>query len=63
MAANHVWQDWLRLMHTAGVGNDTARKLLNAFGLPEQIFQATYNELITVVSAKVASALLSQDRC
>jgi DNA processing protein len=61
MAAKHPWQDWLRLMHTAGVGNDTARKLLLAFGLPEQVFQATYVELSNFVSSKVANALLIQD--
>lgn len=61
MVANYPWQDWLRLMHTAGVGNDTARKLLKTFGLPEQIFQATFAELTTIVTPRVANALLSSD--
>ncbi|HEX5736966.1 MAG TPA: DNA-protecting protein DprA, partial [Hydrogenophaga sp.] len=29
---------WLRLLLTPGVGTDSARKLLAAFGLPEAIF-------------------------
>ena len=29
---------WLRLQLTAGIGNTSARKLLAAFGLPEQVF-------------------------
>jgi DNA processing protein len=29
---------WIRLERTPGVGLETARKLLNAFGLPENIF-------------------------
>ena len=32
---------WLRLTLTPGVGNATARRLLQTFGLPQQIFQQT----------------------
>lgn len=57
------WQqelfDWLRLEQTAGVGPDTARKLLTAFGLPGNIFTRSHDELCQVVSKKVASALLA----
>ena len=30
---------WLRLALTPGVGNDAARRLLAAFGLPQAIFE------------------------
>lgn len=30
---------WLRLLLTPGVGNDTARQLLSAFGLPQTVFE------------------------
>lgn len=50
--------DWLRLMHTRGVGDITAHSLLKAFGLPQQIFNASYSALIRVVSEGVAQALL-----
>ena len=51
------WQDWLRLQQTPGVGAETARKLLAAFGLPAQIFAAGYAALKSVTSEKVATAL------
>ncbi|WP_295761450.1 DNA-processing protein DprA [Undibacterium sp.] len=54
-----AWLDWLRLEQTAGVGLDTARKLLAAFGLPAQIFQASHAALTQVVSERVALALLN----
>ncbi|AZP12190.1 DNA-processing protein DprA [Undibacterium parvum] len=56
-----AWLDWLRLEQTAGVGLDTARKLLAAFGLPAQIFQASHAALTQVVSERVALALLNPD--
>jgi DNA processing protein len=56
-----AWLDWLRLEQTAGVGLDTARKLLAAFGLPAQIFQANHAALTQVVSERVALALLNPD--
>jgi DNA processing protein len=30
---------WLRLTLTPGVGNETARRLLAAFGLPQAVFR------------------------
>lgn len=48
---------WLRLERTAGVGPETARKLLSAFGLPAQIFEASFTALGKVVSERVARAL------
>lgn len=46
--------DWLRLAQTAGVGPETARKLLAEFGLPANIFQAGYPALRKLVSERVA---------
>lgn len=50
---------WLRLERTPGVGPDAARKLLSAFGLPENIFAASLPELQGVVPDRVARALLT----
>ena len=52
--------DWLRLEQTPGVGNETARRLLAAFGLPEHIFAASHAALAAVTSERVASAVLSK---
>lgn len=49
--------DWLRLSLTEGVGNDAARRLLAAFGLPHSLFQQDESELRQVVSARQALAL------
>lgn len=48
---------WLRLTQTPGVGPETARKLLTAFGLPENIFSASVSSLQKIVSERVAQAL------
>ena len=48
---------WLRLTLTPGVGPDTARKLLSAFGLPEAVFVQPASALRQVVSAAQATAL------
>ena len=48
---------WLRLLLTPGVGNESARKLLAAFGLPETIFTQSTSALRTVVSDRLAVAL------
>jgi len=49
---------WLRLQLTAGIGNTSARKLLAAFGLPEQVFGQSLGALRQVVSEAQAQALL-----
>lgn len=49
---------WLRLQLTAGIGNTSARKLLAAFGLPEQVFGQSPSALRQVVSEAQAQALL-----
>lgn len=48
---------WLRLMLTPGVGRDTARRLLAAFGLPGDILRQPASRLGDVVSPRVARAL------
>lgn len=50
---------WLRLTLTPGVGDATARRLLAAFGLPEQVFSQTEAALRQVASEAQARALLS----
>ncbi|MEZ5665809.1 MAG: DNA-protecting protein DprA, partial [Burkholderiaceae bacterium] len=48
---------WLRLLLTPGVGPDTARRLLAAFGPPEAVFAQSPSAWRSVVSARVAQAL------
>lgn len=50
---------WVRLLATEGVGPGTARNLLSAFGMPQEIFSASFSQLEKVVSEKVARRLLS----
>ena len=51
---------WLRLSLTPGVGNITARALLQGFGLPESIFQRSTSELQALVSPTIAQQLCAQ---
>ena len=48
---------WLRLALTPGVGPETARRLLAAWGQPSAIFEQTETALRQVVSALQAQAL------
>lgn len=48
---------WLRLLLTDGVGNETARKLLAAFGSPEAVWQQDFSTLKAATNARVAEAL------
>ncbi len=50
---------WLRLATTAGIGNQTARKLLAAFGLPTAVFTQTEAALGRCVTQRQAQALAS----
>jgi DNA processing protein len=50
---------WIRLDQVTGVGLETARKLLNVFGLPENIFSAGFFALNQVISERVAHAVLA----
>jgi DNA processing protein len=50
---------WLRLTLTPGVGNDAARRLLAAFGLPQAIFEqkaAAWRQLVTPAQAEALAA-------
>lgn len=51
---------WLRLTLTPGVGNETARKLLAAFGLPQALFTQTVAALQQVVTAAQAVQLQTE---
>ena len=51
---------WLRLTLTPGVGNETSRKLLAAFGLPATLFIQSQTALRQVVSERQAAALVSE---
>jgi DNA processing protein len=51
------WRAWLRLSLTPSVGNDGARRLLAAFGLPQHIFNQPLSALCQVVSERQAQAL------
>jgi len=50
---------WLRLSLVPGLGGQSLRKLLSAFGLPQHILAAGRSALARVVSAEVAARILS----
>lgn len=50
---------WLRLTQCEGVGAVTARGLLSAFGLPQNIFAASRSALMKVAPEKLVSSLLA----
>ncbi len=51
---------WLRLALTPGVGNDTARKLMAAFGPPAEVFSASPAALRDFAGAGLATALAQE---
>ena len=51
---------WLRLALTPGVGRATARRLLAAFGLPQQVFLQDEQALGAVASAAQVRSLLAE---
>lgn len=52
---------WLRLTLVPGVGGETRRSLLKAFGLPQAIFAAGPRALATVIDPTLAERLLSHE--
>ena len=50
--------DWLRLTLIPGIGGESQRKLLAAFGLPETVFAAGYSALRGVIGDRLAALLL-----
>ena len=53
-------QAWLRLTLTPGIGNAAMRRLLQAFGLPQSVFQQSGAALGQCVSSAQAQALLQE---
>jgi len=56
----HELQAWLRLTLSPGVSNDTARKLLAAFGSAQAVFGQSAAALTQLGSAKLAKAILAE---
>ena len=52
---------WLRLTLIPGIGGETQRKLLSAFGLPERIFSAGRSSLRGVIGDRATNLLLDTD--
>ncbi len=52
---------WLRLTLVPGVGGETRRTLLKAFGLPEAIFAASRSSIAGVIGSETADRLLGHD--
>lgn len=57
MALDTDLESWLRLSLTPGLGDQSLRKLLVAFGAPQQVLAASHAALIKVVPAAVAAAI------
>ena len=49
---------WIALGNIAGIGSVTFCQLLKAFGSPSAIFAANFTQLTTIVSEKIARAIL-----
>ncbi len=58
MAAPGSLSSWLRLTLIPGIGGETQRKLLTAFGWPDAIFAANYASLRAVIGDKAIRLLL-----
>lgn len=52
---------WLRLTSISGIGGETQRKLLAAFGLPENIFATSRSNLRAVIGEQATHLLLESD--
>lgn len=57
MIDRHEIGAWLRLLETPGVGRESARRLLSAFGSPQAVFDAPATVRQELVSASQAAAL------
>ncbi|NQW81216.1 MAG: DNA-protecting protein DprA [Polaromonas sp.] len=53
-------QAWLRLLLTPGVGNESARKLLAAFGSAQSIFEQSEAALLAIGSARLVRAIQTE---
>ena len=61
MNADANLRAWLRLTSVPGIGRETQRQLLKAFGLPEAIFSADLSELRAVLGSTLAERLVQHD--
>jgi DNA processing protein len=61
VAAREELAAWLRLTLVPGVGAEGQRRLLKAFGLPEEIFRQNRATLATIVDGELAARLLGHD--
>jgi DNA processing protein len=61
MTGSETLVDWLRLTLIPGIGGETQRKLLAAFGLPAAIFSASRGTLCSVIGSKAADLLINWD--
>lgn len=61
MDAAESLANWLRLTLIPGVGGETQRKLLSAFGLPEAVFRASRSALSCVVGDRAARLVVDTD--
>jgi len=57
MSLDSDLEPWLRLSHIPGLGNESFRRLLVAFGSPEAILSASHAALARFVTAAVASSI------
>jgi len=57
----HLLADWLRLTLIPGIGGQTQRKLLAAFGLPTAIFNAGHAAVERIAGPKISRLLLDTD--
>jgi DNA processing protein len=48
---------WIALSLTPGLGQESLRRLLTEFGLPERVFEATYASLCKLVAPEVARSI------
>jgi DNA processing protein len=53
-------QAWLRLLLTPGVGNESARQLLAAFGSAQAIFEQSEAALLAIGSARLVQAIQTE---
>jgi DNA processing protein len=63
MPLSRELEAWLRLSLTPGLGNSGLRRLLAAFGGPEQVLAANRAALAAIVPPPVAAALGAADGC
>lgn len=61
MQSDIALSNWLRLTLIPGIGGETQRRLLRAFGNPDCIFQTSRSSLRTVISHRLSDLLLDTD--